>query len=80
MSQLRKGKTTSREYNYAVWGTQGGGLAREVRRGVYIFVTKPNCPGFDVGDEVPAEWGLTPANEIARQEMGDEELGDLEIF
>ncbi len=60
-----------REYNFPVWGTQGGGLVREIN-GTYIFVTKPaNCLGLDVGDEMPEMWGVIPANEQARQEMND---------
>ncbi len=60
--------SADREYHYAVWGTQGGGLVREVN-GTYIFVTKPNCPGLDVGDVMPDEWGVIPANRHARAEM-----------
>jgi len=54
-------------YNYPVWGTQGGGIVRESGSG-YIFVTKPNCPGLDVGDTMPDEWGLIPANDLATEE------------
>ncbi len=57
-----------REYKYPVWGTQGGGLVREAG-GTYIFVEKPNCPGLDVGDEMPEEWGIIPANGLARQDF-----------
>ena len=57
-----------RDYRYAVWGTQGGGLVREVQ-GIYIFIEKPDCPGLDVGDEMPSEWGIAPANQLAREEM-----------
>ena len=53
-----------RSYDYPVWGTQGGGLVREVN-GVYIFVEKPDCPGLDVGDEMPKEWGIAPTNNLA---------------
>jgi hypothetical protein len=53
-----------RTYQYPVWGTQGGGLAREVN-GTLIFVEKPNCPDLDVGDEVPKEWDTIPANHLA---------------
>lgn len=60
----------SRVYDFPVYGTQGGGLAREVN-GTFIFVTKPDCPGLDVGDEVPREWGLVAANDLAR--VQDEE-------
>lgn len=63
-----------RVYNFPVFGTQGGGLAREVK-GQYFFVTKPDCPGLDVGDEVPAEWDLIPANDLAREGILQEQFG-----
>ena len=49
---------SEKSYNFPVWGTQGGGLVREVERGRdrYIFVEKPDCPGLDVGDFMPDEW------------------------
>ena len=56
-----------RRYNFPVFGTQGGGLVREVR-GVYIFVTKPECPGLDVGDEMPTEWSIAAANDLATEQ------------
>jgi len=40
-----------------VYGTQGGGLAREVN-GRFIFVEVPEWGSFKVGDEVPAEWSV----------------------
>ena len=58
----------SRTYDYPVWGTQGGGLVRGVNE-IYIFVEKPDCRVLDVGDEMPKEWGIIPANERARREM-----------
>lgn len=61
-----------REYNFPVWGTQGGGLVREVGVNKYIFVEKPNIPGLDVGDYMPEEWGIIPANSHARQDMENE--------
>jgi len=56
--------------DYPVYGTQGGGLAREVN-GVFVFIEKPDCPGFDVGDELPEEWDVIPANVMARDDMDD---------
>ncbi|PIQ67349.1 hypothetical protein COY25_01345 [Candidatus Uhrbacteria bacterium CG_4_10_14_0_2_um_filter_41_7] len=64
----KEDKTMERQYNYPVWGTQGGGLVREVN-GTYIFVEKPDCPGLDVGDEMPEMWGIIPANQQARADM-----------
>ena len=63
-----------RTYNYPVWGTQGGGLVREVN-GTFIFVEKPNVAGLDVGDEMPEKWDTIPANELARQQMDKESFG-----
>ena len=63
---------TQRQYGYPVWGTQGGGLVRFVRD-KYIFITKPDCPGLDVGDEMPEEWDVAPANELAFQELEEME-------
>ena len=58
-------------YPYAVYGTQGGGLVR-YQGGRYIFVEAPrNDPSLNVGDEMPAEWGIVAANEAARREMDD---------
>ncbi len=65
---------SEREYSYPVYGTQGGGLVRWIN-GTYIFVEKPDCPGLDIGDEMPEEWAddVAPANEHARQAMDDAE-------
>ena len=62
----------SAEHDYPVWGTQGGGLVRQ-SGAHYIFVEKPDCPGLDVGDRMPDEWGLAPANNAARDEMSYED-------
>ena len=60
-----------RQYNYPVWGTQGGGLVREVN-GRYIFVEKPALgTGLDIGDDLPDQWDLIPANEKARIKDSD---------
>ena len=56
----------SEKYPFSVWGTKGGGLVREVGADVYIFVEAPDCPGLNVGDTMPAEWGIIPANDTAR--------------
>ncbi len=68
-----------REYKFPVWGTQGGGLVREAN-GMYIFLEKPDCPGLDVGDEMPEEWGIVPANTHARNTLSENpyETGSLE--
>jgi len=66
---------TKRTYNFPVYGTQGGGLARDVN-GIFVFVTKPECPGLDVGDEVPEHWDFIPANDLARKREMAEFLAD----
>jgi hypothetical protein len=61
--------TDTRDYKYSVWHTQGGGLVREVGD-KFIFVEAPDsCYGLDVGDDMPAEWGIHPANDLAQAEM-----------
>jgi len=60
--------TMGREYKYPVWATQGGGLVREVN-GTFIFVTKPDHHDLGVGDEMPNEWGIEPANQLARETL-----------
>ena len=67
-----------RTYNFPVYGTQGGGLVREVSKNPfkYIFVEKPDCPGLDVGDFMPEEWDLIPANQEARDEVNGEQFDD----
>ena len=59
-----------RIYNFPVFGTQGGGLVREVSRNpfLYVFVEAPDgCPGLEVGDMMPKEWDVVPVNELARE-------------
>ena len=57
-----------RRYDYPLWTTQGGGLAKE-SNGTYIFIEKPNHPSLDVGDEVPDDWDLKPVNMEAHGEL-----------
>ena len=58
----------NQKYDFAVWATQGGGL---VSAGLgddrtYRFVeAPPDQPDLKVGDELPPEWGLIPANTAA---------------
>lgn len=56
------------DYRFAVWYTQGGGMVREIN-GTFIFVEKPDCPGLKVGDEMPKDWGVIPANNLARNQV-----------
>jgi len=58
--------------NYPIWGTQGGGLVREIGNR-FFFIEKPDCPGLNVGDKMPEQWGVIPANQHARYEMEDED-------
>jgi hypothetical protein len=64
-----------KDYNYPVYGTQGG-LCRFIGE-TGIFITKPDCPGFDVGDEVPQEWDMLPANDLACQEIARKDYYDM---
>ena len=62
-------------YNFPVYGTQGGGLARKSGN-LYIFVEAPKeVPSLQVGDAVPDDWDIVPANAAARDDgLGDETL------
>ena len=64
--QNNRSKTGTNRYDFPVYGTQGGGLVREIG-GRYIFVTVPDCDGLAVGDELPEQWSIVPANESARE-------------
>lgn len=55
-----------KNYDFPVWHTQGGGLARHAGGDVYTFVEAPDSStGLRVSDTVPKEWGLVPANKKA---------------
>ena len=46
-----------------IFATQGGGKVVWDGKG-YVFVEKPKCPGFNVGDYMPEEWGIVgPINQ-----------------
>ncbi|MBI4155793.1 MAG: hypothetical protein HY507_01000 [Candidatus Zambryskibacteria bacterium] len=66
-------------YNFPVFGTQGGGLVREVSPNKFIFVEKPDCPGLDVGDFMPEEWDYQPANHAAREVLDQEALDGFDL-
>jgi hypothetical protein len=64
------------QLGFAVYGLQGGGLGRFAGE-VLVFHELPDwCPaeGFNpqVGDPVPEEWDMIPANKAATGEMLDE--------
>lgn len=69
----------TRDYDFPVWGTQGGGLVREVSPNRYIFVEAPDCPGLGVGDYMPEMWGVEPANDLARGVVEREEWDDDDV-
>lgn len=58
-------------YPFPVWGTQGGGLA-EKKGGQYYFIEAPNCPGLEIGDQVPDEWDLAPARGVGADHATEE--------
>jgi len=64
-----------KEYNFPVWGTQGGGLVREVSHNPYRYVfveAPPQGMGLGVGDFMPEEWDIIPANRQAREAIEEE--------
>ena len=64
---------------YPVYATQGGGYAREINR-AFIFIITPDCPGLDIGDEVPKEWDIQPINQLARDQLALEEYTPDELW
>ncbi len=72
-----------KRYDFPVWTTQGGGLVRWDGSS-FVFVEPPTSPGllFSVGDRMPDQWSVFPANGLARfQEDADDwswshDLGD----
>jgi len=65
-----------RDYNFPVYYTQGGGLVREVEVAdecyEYVFVEAPPSEfGLVVGDFMPKEWDIIPANEPARKQLDE---------
>lgn len=65
------------EYPYPVFHTQGGGLVREVGERMIFVERPPDFPNIDIGDEIPAEWGIHAANQLAHDRA--EEWHDLNI-
>ena len=58
--------------DFPVWGTQGGGLARRDRDLGYVWFVLPDWYPqhpelkYRVGDPIPQQWDIIPANEAAR--------------
>jgi hypothetical protein len=65
----------NREYKFAVFATQGGGLARRVGKTLIFVEAPPDGMGLGVGDEVPERWDCQPVNELARQDMENHPQG-----
>jgi hypothetical protein len=63
----------TKQYPFAVWATQGGGLVKMVDDQL-IFVEEAPGTGLGVGDVMPREWDTIPANEWAR-EIDRQEFG-----
>lgn len=68
---------------FALWGTQGGGLARwDEDRQTYVWHELPDWYATSgitekVGDPIPRDWDLIPANEAACNEMFSEDEGNF---
>lgn len=65
-------------YNFPVFGTQGGGLVREIKTTEgykYIFVeAPPQGMGLGVGDFMPEMWEIIPANKQAREVLESDHI------
>lgn len=69
------------QYAKPVFLSQGLALVEEVVPGqVYIFLEPvPSC-GFEVGDTMPIEWDVVPANAAARRLVEDEPNDSFEAL
>ncbi|OHB14468.1 MAG: hypothetical protein A2431_00395 [Candidatus Zambryskibacteria bacterium RIFOXYC1_FULL_39_10] len=68
-----------KEYPFPVWATQGGGLVQQTAPNIFVFVeAPPEGFGLNVGDAMPKEWDIIPANRQA-DEKEREDL-DEQIF
>jgi hypothetical protein len=71
-----------RTYNFPVFAAQGGGLVREVeianRTYEYFFVEVPEGFMFAVGDKMPTEWDIVPANGAAQELISREQFDELD--
>lgn len=83
----------SESFNYPIYSTPFGGLVRWDENLLnHVFVTKPNCQGFESGNIMPKSWyPLTPANQLAEdetrehddriwQEICDDDMNNMSIF
>jgi hypothetical protein len=66
-----------------IFSTYHNGFVRRVGDR-FFFIEKPNFPGIEVGDELPDDWELVPANEetlaaIERQIPDNDPLSDDNI-
>lgn len=68
-----------REYKFPVFGTQGGGLVREIKTTEgfkYIFVeVPPEGMGLGIGDDMPEMWDIIPANRQACEAIREDQFG-----
>ena len=57
--------------DFPIFSTNGGGLVRQVgKTDTYVFVEEPDpSTNLHVGDTMPEEWGLAPANQAAMDLM-----------
>lgn len=66
-----------------IYGTQGGGYATWSSE-LQCYVWHSEIPDFmsdaKVGDPIPKEWDLIPANQAARDDMfGDDDFDDVTL-
>ncbi len=65
-------------YNFPVFFTQGGGLVRPVVDNPfdYVFVEVPVlAAAVKIGDVMPRDWEVEPANDLARNLLLRQQLG-----
>jgi hypothetical protein len=59
-----------------IYGTQGGGKVVQHISGRFVFIEKPDCPGLEVGDFMPEEWGTCgPINGVEDPSLEESDPG-----
>lgn len=57
-------------YAFPIYTTDYGGKMKRVGSS-FIFLEKPNFPGFEVDDVMPEDWQVFPANKLAEDDINE---------
>ena len=58
------------DYDFPLWVTQEGGIVcYDPEQMRYVFVKKPDCLGFGIGDSMPEWWDVISINQVRKGEI-----------